>query len=152
VTESGSGDERSRPDYASEASGNDRADPSRREVQQAYRDAHRHRRLRHWSIGLASLLVVLLVLGIGAIAKLNGNITKVDVTKLLGKRPTDSAAVNQASNLKPLNILVMGSDTRELGSTKKFGKTPGVARIRPCSCIWPATGSQRSWSAFRVTP
>lgn len=125
MTESGSGDEESRPDGASEATGNGRADPSRREVQQAYRDAHRHSRLRHWSIGVAGVLVVLLVLGIGAVVKLNGNITKVDVTELLGKRPTDSAGVNQATNLKPLNVLVMGSDTRDLGSTKKFGKTPG---------------------------
>jgi LCP family protein required for cell wall assembly len=104
-----------------------RSDPSRREVQQAFRNARGHPRLRHWIIGVASVLVVLLVLGVGAVVKLNGNITKVNVSKLLGKRPTNGAAANSVTHLRPLNILVMGSDTRVLGggTTKKFGKTPG---------------------------
>lgn len=151
MTEPGPGDEKSPPDEAGKANsgagsgassdpksgtrsstdsgalGLDvRADPTRREVQKAYREAHRHPRLRHWTIGLASFLAVLLVLGVLVVVKLNGNINKVDVSRLLGKRPTNSAGTNKVTNLEPLNILVMGSDTRELGGgTKKFGKTPG---------------------------
>ncbi|HYO19165.1 MAG TPA: LCP family protein, partial [Dermatophilaceae bacterium] len=74
---------------------------------------------------LAGGLALLLVLGVGAYFKLNGNITRLDVSKLLGRRPANSAGADKVSNLKPLNVLVMGSDTRvDLGTTK-FGTTPG---------------------------
>jgi LCP family protein required for cell wall assembly len=103
-------------------------DPSRRDVQKAYRDAYRgerrHPRLRHWSIGLAGVLAVVLALGVMGYVKLNGNITRVDISNLLGKRPANGTGADPVTNLKPLNILVMGSDTRDLG-TKKFGTTPG---------------------------
>jgi len=57
--------------------------------------------------------------------KLNSNITRVDITRELGKRPSNTVNANRVTNLKPLNILVMGSDTRvDLGTTK-FGTTPG---------------------------
>jgi LCP family protein required for cell wall assembly len=74
---------------------------------------------------IAAGLVLLLVVGVGVYFKLNGNITRLDVSKLLGKRPANSAGADKVTNLKPLNILVMGSDTRvDLGTTK-FGTTPG---------------------------
>jgi LCP family protein required for cell wall assembly len=71
--------------------------------------------------GLASLLV----LGVMGCLKLNSNITRVDITKALGKRPSNSASADRVTNLKPLNILVMGSDTRVNLGTTKFGTTPG---------------------------
>jgi LCP family protein required for cell wall assembly len=94
-------------------------------VQQAYRKAHRHPWLRRGTIGLASGLAFLLVLGVMAYVKLNGNITELDVSKLLGKRPSHSASADRLTNLKPLNILVMGSDTRDLG-TKSYGTSQGA--------------------------
>ena len=92
--------------------------PSRREVQQAYRQAHRHPWLRRGTIALAGCLVLVLVLGVMAYLRFNSNITRLDVSKLLGKRPIITA--DKVTNLKPLNILVMGSDTRALGTTE-FG-------------------------------
>src|SRR5450759_5720019 len=60
-----------------------------------------------------------------AYVKLNANITRLDVSKLLGKRPSNSAGADRVTNLKPLNILVMGSDTRDLG-TKSYGTIQGA--------------------------
>jgi LCP family protein required for cell wall assembly len=75
----------------------------------------------------AAVLALVLVVGVLGILKLNGNITKLDLSSALGKRPTNSASADKVTNLMPLNILVMGSDTRDLG-TDEFGKsanTPG---------------------------
>jgi len=134
VTEPGSGGERPDPDAGSgtgsdptrdDASGNA---ASRREVQQAYRKAHRHPWLRRGTIALAGGLALLLALGVMAYFKLNSNITALDVSKLLGKRPAITA--NQATDLKPMNILVMGSDTRVGLGTNAFGTTADAGGAR----------------------
>jgi LCP family protein required for cell wall assembly len=70
---------------------------------------------------------LLLVMGVMAYLKFNSNITRLDVSGLLGKRPVISADKN--TNLQPLNILVMGSDTRALGTTE-FGTTADAAGAR----------------------
>ena len=121
MTEPGSGDPQGGPDSAS----SDQIDPSRREVQRARRRAHRHPLLRRGAIALAASLAVLLVLSVILYVKLNGNITQVDVSKLLGQRPQNLATANKLTNLKPVNILVIGSDSRDLG-TSAFGTTPGA--------------------------
>lgn len=51
--------------------------------------------------------------------KLNGNITRIDVSRVLGSRPSTSS-VSQGQQA-PLNILVMGSDTREGIGTTEYG-------------------------------
>ena len=121
MTEPRSGDQEARP----RTSSSDQIDPSRHDVQQAQRRDHRHPLLRRGAIAVASGLVLLLVLSVLAYMKLSGNITQLDVSKLLGSRPQSNAAVNKLTNLKPLNILVIGSDTRDLG-TSSFGTTPGA--------------------------
>jgi len=76
---------------------------------------------------MAGGLALLMMVGGLAAFKLNSGITKLDLSNALGKRPTKSATADAATNLKPLNILVMGSDSRDLG-TNKYGKassTPG---------------------------
>ena len=75
-------------------------------------------------MALAGGLALVLVVGVMAYLKLNSNITPLDVSKLLGKRPVSSA--DRVTNLKPLNILVVGSDTRALG-TSEFGTTAEAA-------------------------
>jgi LCP family protein required for cell wall assembly len=100
-----------------------------REVQQGHRRTHRHPWLRRGTIALAAGLGLVLVLGAMAYIRLNSNITKLDVSKLLGQRPRNSAPVDPVTNLKPLNILLIGSDTRALG-TNEFGTTQEVAGAR----------------------
>jgi LCP family protein required for cell wall assembly len=98
-------------------------------VQEARRRAHRHPLLRRGAITVAAGLVMLLVLGVIVYVKLNGNITKVDVSKLLGQRPQNNASASKLTHLKPVNILVIGSDTRDLGTSvgpSAFGKSPGA--------------------------
>lgn len=121
MPEPGSGHDQVRRD----SSASDQVDPTRHDVQRAARRSHRHPLLRRGVIAVASGLVLLLVLSVMAYLKLNGNITQMDVSKLLGQRPQSNAALNKLTNLKPLNILVIGSDTRDLG-TSSFGTTPGA--------------------------
>ena len=121
MTEPGSGDEQARPDPASPPA----VDPSRHEVQLAHRRAHRHPLLRRTSIVVAAGLALLLTLGAAAYFKLNGNITRIDVSSLLGQRPKNVATADKLTNLKPVNILVIGSDTRDLG-TSSYGTTAGA--------------------------
>ena len=73
---------------------------------------HRHPWLRRSLFGVAALLVVVLVLGIAAYVKLNGNISRVDITSALGNRPKPAATTDAVTNLAPVNIMVMGSDSR----------------------------------------
>ena len=70
---------------------------------------------------LGWVLVVALVVGVVGYVKFNGNIKAVDLSPFLGERPHNAAPVDRQTNLKPINILVLGSDTRDLG-TDEFGK------------------------------
>ncbi len=94
-------------------------------MQLAQRRANRHPLLRRGAITIAAILAVVLTLGTLAYVKLNGNITRVDVSNLLGQRPKNSATADKQTNLKPMNILVIGSDTRDLGTTS-YGTTAGA--------------------------
>jgi LCP family protein required for cell wall assembly len=139
VREPGPADDLARPDSAS----SDHLDPSRHDVQRAHRRAHRHPLLRRGVIAVAAGLVVVLVLGVLAYVKLNGNITKFDVSKLLGKRPQTNSVVNKVTNLKPVNILVIGSDSRE--GTSGFGTTAQVSGARSdTTLILHLSGDRRS--------
>ena len=125
MTEPGSGDGQADPDAAPST----QPILSRREVRQAHRRAHPHLWLRRGAIAVAAGLALVLVLSVIVYVKLNGNITKLDVSKLLGQRPHNSVTADRVTNLKPLNILVMGSDTRALG-TNAFGTTKEAAGAR----------------------
>lgn len=94
-------------------------------MQLAQRRANRHPLLRRATIIVAAGLVLLLSLGTAAYVKFNSNITKYDVSKLLGQRPKNNAVADKLTNLKPVNILVIGSDTRDLG-TSSYGTTAGA--------------------------
>ena len=67
--------------------------------------------------------------------RLNGNITTLDVAKQLGRRPAKSPVADKVTNLKPMNILVMGVDTRNLDDQvrhdpgRPFGYEPAVAPV-----------------------
>ena len=109
-----------------------------------HRHTHRHPWLRRGSIAVAAGVALLLVLSVIAYVKLNGNITQIDVSKLLGQRPSNSAAASKLTNLKPVNILVIGSDSRDLG-TSAFGTTKQVEGARSdTTLIVHLSGDRRS--------
>ena len=139
MTEPGSGDDDNKPDAGSGAgsdpmssgpvwTGSIPRNASRHDVQEAYRNAHRHPWLRRGTIAVAAGLAVLLVLVVGIVWKLNSNINQLDVSRWLGPRP--ERVVDKATNLAPMNILVMGSDTRVGLGTNAYGTTADAAGAR----------------------
>ena len=82
---------------------------------------------------MAAALAVALVLGIVAYVKLTGNINRLDITEALGDRPKQQATTDAETNLAPLNIMVMGSDTRDGIGNSAYGSNNteyGVAGAR----------------------
>jgi LCP family protein required for cell wall assembly len=81
----------------------------------------RGERWRRWLIGLAVVLAVLVVLvaGFGTLAyyKLDSNIRNERIDDALGERPTRASAGPQ----RPLNIVLIGSDTRA-GGNAEYGR------------------------------
>jgi len=94
------------------------------------RGDHRHPWVRRGIFAVAALTVAALVLGIAAYVKLNGNISRLDITSALGERPEQKATVDANTNLKALNIMVMGSDSREGTSLGKQQTEYGVYGAR----------------------
>ncbi len=89
----------------------------------AARRHHRHPVLRGLGVGVASVLVMALAATAVVYVRLNGNITGIDVASL-GERPDVRATADEATDLPPMNILLMGSDSRsELENADDFGGT-----------------------------
>jgi LCP family protein required for cell wall assembly len=87
----------------------------------------KHRVLKIVAASVAGLLVVVLAGGFFVYQHLNGNITQMDVTKDLGTdRPAKVAPVRNEPT-KPLNVLILGSDSREGAGNKVGGETPGLS-------------------------
>jgi LCP family protein required for cell wall assembly len=87
---------------------------------------HRHRVLKTLGITLSVVLVVVLAGGFFVYRHLDKNITSLNVTHALGSdRPTE--IVNKTAPTKPLNILLLGSDTRQGQGNHIGGETPGLS-------------------------
>ena len=84
--------------------------------------AHRHPWVRRSLYGVTVLLVVAIALGIAAYVKLNGNISRLDISKALGDRPESGATTDSVTNLPPVNFMIMGSDSR-VGTNLGEGQT-----------------------------
>ncbi len=88
--------------------------------------ASRHRVLKIVAISLAAVLVVVLTGGFFVYRHLDNNITSMDVTSALGTDRPDEVVPEGEPN-KPLNILLLGSDTREGQTGNIGGDTPGLS-------------------------
>lgn len=85
----------------------------------------RHRIVKAVAVTVAAVLVVVLTGGFFVYRHLNNNITGIDITSALGTdRPTE---VKQKTPQKPLNILLLGSDTRQGQTGHIGGDTPGLS-------------------------
>jgi LCP family protein required for cell wall assembly len=90
-----------------------------------YEPARKHRVLRTIAISVAVVLVAVLTGGFFVYRHLDKNITSLDVTSALGDdRPSEMP--NEGPH-KPLNILLLGSDTREGQGNHIGGETPGLS-------------------------
>ena len=84
----------------------------------------RHRVLKAMAISVAVVLLVVATGGFFVYRHLEGNISSIDVAAALGSdRPSKIATGPQ----KPLNILLLGSDTRQGQSGHIGGDTPGLS-------------------------
>jgi len=90
---------------------------SRVALREVERARHRSRRRRVLGITGAVAAVVVIAM-VGAYLRLNGNIDRLDVSKMLGKNRPSSAG-NIASG--PLNILLVGSDARQGEGNEDYG-------------------------------
>jgi LCP family protein required for cell wall assembly len=85
----------------------------------------RHRIIKAVAITVAAVLVVVLTGGFFVYRHLNNNITGIDITSALGTdRPSE---VKAKTPQKPLNILLLGSDTRQGQTGHIGGDTPGLS-------------------------
>ena len=86
----------------------------------------KRRILRAVSISVAVVLVAVMTGGFLVYRHLEGNITGLDITEQLGSnRP--SAFAPAGKEHKPMNILLLGSDTREGQGNHIGGETPGLS-------------------------
>ncbi|MCL2551508.1 MAG: LytR family transcriptional regulator, partial [Actinomycetia bacterium] len=89
------------------------------------RGLKRKRSRKRWIIGIAVGLVVLVVGGAGVVyLKLNANISTFDSSGLSKNRP--QAAKADANGNKPVNVLLIGSDTRSGENGKLGGSASGA--------------------------
>ncbi|MEY2964489.1 MAG: hypothetical protein RLZZ228_302 [Actinomycetota bacterium] len=83
---------------------------------------------QHWSRILlsvgAAIVLGLSLTGVGiqvASSRLEGNITAVDISQITGREHVPIQVVDDAGNYQPINILLMGSDSREGQTSKQYG-------------------------------
>ena len=72
----------------------------------------------------AGAILVLTLAGVGidvASSRLEGNITAVDISETTGRTYTPVPVVDEEGNYSAVNILLMGSDSREGETSKKYG-------------------------------
>jgi LCP family protein required for cell wall assembly len=89
--------------------------------------AARKRAVRAVSVTSALVTLAIVLGGLVVYRQLSGNITALDTDEMLGTdRP--SAFDDRPETRDPLNILLLGSDTREgLGNSSIGGETPGLS-------------------------
>ena len=86
----------------------------------------RHRVMKAVAISVATVLVVALTGGFFVYRHLEGNITAMDVEDALGDDRPEEIIKDNVEH-KPLNVLLLGSDTREGQGNNIGGETPGLS-------------------------
>jgi LCP family protein required for cell wall assembly len=87
----------------------------------------RHRVLKVVAMSVALVLVVVAVGGFFVYRHLDHNITRLDVNKQLGTDRPTAAAAKPNQPTKPVNVLIIGSDTRKGQGPAIGGETPGLS-------------------------
>ena len=72
----------------------------------------------------AAIVLALSLTGVGievASSQLEGNITAVDISATTGREHTPLQVVDDEGNYQAINVLLMGSDSREGQTSKQYG-------------------------------
>jgi LCP family protein required for cell wall assembly len=90
-------------------------------------EAARRRAVRAASLTAGLVTLAVIMGGLFVYRHLDGNITSLDTTDVLGTDRPDKV-VDEAEPLDPMNILLLGSDTREgQGNSRIGGESPGLS-------------------------
>ncbi len=91
------------------------------------RTRRRHPVIRGILLTIAFLLAGVVGFAAFALIKLQANINSIDISGMLGNRPDVMATADAGTDEFPLNILLVGSDTRdELADPDEFGGTSSL--------------------------
>lgn len=101
----------------------DESDPGQASRVERLRRDRRRRNLRRGLLSVAVVVVLALVGGVALWLKLNGNISRVDLSRGMGNRPGNSSSADPNTNLSALNIMVIGSDSRAKGESGDGGNS-----------------------------
>lgn len=116
-------------------------------------DRHKHRRhplLRRITWLAGGLAILLVVVTAWAALRLNSNITRVDVTQALGTdRPTDAGGQGSTG---PLNILLMGTDTRAGLGTDAYGNDAEAGGNHSDTTLLVHLSAERDWATVVSIP
>ena len=110
------------------------------------------RRPRRWLrlVAVATAVVLVAAAGIAAVAfwRLNQNITKIDVSSDLGTdRPSGAAHATDA-----VNILLIGSDTREGDGNDAYANTSGQSAPHSDTNLLVHLSADRTWASVVSIP
>lgn len=107
-------------------------------------------------LSAASAVVLGLSLtGVGiqvASSRLEGNITSVDISAVTGRDHIPVKVIDEAGNYQALNILLMGSDTREGQETNKYGNPDVMTGERSDTTILLHVSADRSFATAASIP
>lgn len=87
----------------------------------------RKRALRAAAVTAVVVSLALVFGGLFVYRHLEGNITSLDTSRVLGTDRPENEVVEEDGPLEPLNVLLLGSDTREGQAANIGGESPGLS-------------------------
>lgn len=103
----------------------------------------------------AVIVLGLSLTGVGiqvASSRLEANITSVDISAMTGRDTAPVQVIDDAGNYQPINILLMGSDSREGQDTRKYGDPDVMTGERSDTTILLHVSADRSFATAVSIP
>ncbi len=103
----------------------------------------------------AALVLALSLTGVGievATSRLEGNITAVDISKVTGRDHAPIQIIDDQGNYQAVNVLLMGSDSREGQTSKKYGDPDVYTGERSDTTILLHLSADRSFATAVSIP
>lgn len=103
----------------------------------------------------AALVLALSLTGVGievATSRLEGNITAVDISKVTGRDHAPIQIIDDQGNYQAVNVLLMGSDSREGQTSKRYGDPDVYTGERSDTTILLHLSADRSFATAVSIP